>query len=66
MDFNEYSGTALSRFAKLDTNNDGQLTAKELGGGRPQGAGGGGQGTGGSGRHGGHHRGGGGGPPPGQ
>ena len=30
IDFHEYSGTALSLFDSLDTNGDGQLTAKEI------------------------------------
>ena len=30
IDFHEYSGTALSLFDSLDTNGDGQLTAREL------------------------------------
>lgn len=60
IDFHEYSGAALSLFDSLDTDGDGQLTAKELNPstkspGEPNGAGPGG-------RHG-HGRGGGGGPP---
>jgi hypothetical protein len=62
IDFNEYAGTALSLFATLDVNSDGQLSPQELGS-RPPGAGGQGGGQGG-GRGGGHHRGGG--RPPGQ
>jgi len=30
IDFHEYSGTALSLFDSLDTDGDGQLTAKEI------------------------------------
>ncbi len=58
VDFNEYSGTAVSLFATLDTDGDGILTPRELGGARPPGAGGQGGGRGG------HHHGGG--RPPGQ
>jgi hypothetical protein len=67
IDFNEYSGSLLSLFDTLDTNNDGQLSPAELAaaGARTPPAG---QGTGTQGHHG-HHRGGGGGGggmPPGQ
>jgi len=63
IDFNEFSGAALSLFDTLDTNGDGQLSAQELNpaGARAPGAG---QGQPGQGRGGhGHHRGGGGGTP---
>jgi hypothetical protein len=35
IDFNEYSGAALSLFDSLDVNGDGKLTAQELNGARP-------------------------------
>jgi len=72
IDFNEYSGAALSLFDTLDVNGDGQLTPQELkaAGASPAGAagqGGTGQGRGGHGHHhGGGGGGGGGGMPPGQ
>ncbi|MEI9992247.1 MAG: hypothetical protein WDM86_19685 [Rhizomicrobium sp.] len=71
IEFNEFSGAALSLFDTLDVNSDGQLTPQELnaGGVRTPGAGQGGTGQGSRGGHG-HHRGGGGsgggGMPPGQ
>ena len=62
IDFNEFSGTALSLFATLDTNSDGELSPRELNGAnRPAGAGGQGDGGRGGRGGGGHHRGGGGG-----
>lgn len=63
IDFNEYSGVALSLFDTLDLNGDGKLTAQELNGAttaHPPGQ----NGQGDQGGHG-HHRGGGGGVPPG-
>jgi hypothetical protein len=64
IDFNEFSGTAISLFETLDTNNDGELSPQEMNpGGPPKPAGQGThvQGSGGHGRH----RGGGGGGMPG-
>ncbi|HEX4301736.1 MAG TPA: hypothetical protein VHZ78_03020 [Rhizomicrobium sp.] len=62
IDFNEYSGATLSLFDTLDTNNDGELSPKELNAAGAHAPGAGGQGgSGRGGGRGGHHHGGGGG-----
>ena len=65
IDFNEYSGAALSLFDTLDANGDGQLSPQELNGGRAGGSRGQGPGQGEEHRGRSRHGGGGGGPPDG-